>query len=138
MIRPTMSLHLGVALIVAAVDVHAAPADGRESLKRLEAALGSGTCVRDEDCRTIGVGALPCGGPESYRAYSVLDTKPKKLARLAAHHAEERRLWYEKLDLSSTCEVRPDPGARCDRVLAPGRPAAAGRCKLGTIGAGIR
>lgn len=93
---------------------------------RIVQAIGAARCNADSDCRTLGIGSRPCGGPERYLAWSVLDGDAKRLKSLAAMSEAEQRQQNEREGIASTCELRPDPGARCERPASPG----AGRCVL--------
>jgi len=90
-------------------------AAGEAQLQRVQALIGSARCTADAQCRVIGIGDRPCGGPESYLAWSTTQTDAQALEAAARAHADERRRWHEKAGLMSTCEFRPPPAARCDR-----------------------
>lgn len=114
------------------------PADGETLLRRIRAELGDGSCTSDDQCRTWAVGALPCGGPEAYLPWAVDTARPidaERLRQLTARHADQRRRWFEAIGLQSTCEIRPDPGARCERV-ATQIAHSPGRCVLRSSGCG--
>lgn len=98
-------------------------AAGDEQLQRVQALIGSARCTADAQCRVIGIGDRPCGGPEGYRAWSTAQTDPQALEAAVRAHADFRRRWHEKSGLMSTCEVLPVPAARCDLRAEGG-----GRC----------
>ena len=81
----------------------------------IAALIGDAACDADAQCRTIGVGHKPCGGPASYAAWSTLRTDEKKLQAAAALHADAQRNHQLSEGRVSTCEAVPDPGAYCDR-----------------------
>ena len=84
--------------------------------------IGDAKCGSDQQCRVAGIGALSCGGPESYRAWSTASTDAKKLTRLLEAYATERQRFNEAAGLMATCEVKPAPAARCERTgTAPGK-----------------
>jgi len=98
----------------------------------IDALIGDAACESDAQCRTIGIGAKACGGPETYRAWSVARTDAVALEQAAAQHAAERRREIEARGEMSTCSVLPDPGALCvpnGPSLADSRPRA-GTCRL--------
>ncbi|MFT3817080.1 MAG: hypothetical protein QM750_05540 [Rubrivivax sp.] len=104
----------------------AAPAAGATGLAEIEALIGAASCRRDEDCRAIGIGARACGGPEAYRAWSVIDSDERRLTERVQQDAAARRAELERLGMHSTCQVLPRPRVSC-RIAAG---AASGRCVL--------
>jgi hypothetical protein len=115
----------------------APPDDARATLEHITAAIGAARCDSDEQCRTVAIGARPCGGPERWMAWSTGDGDGRTIEALAERYAAERQRWHEKTGLMSTCEIRPDPGARCDRgaglrgrcVLRPAVPGGGGQIR---------
>jgi len=97
-------------------------ADSGALLARIEAARGDAACDSDAQCRTIGVGAKACGGPETWLAWSSKRDDGSRLRALVAEHAAARRAEDRKAGMMSTCSVVQDPGAVCT----------AGRCVLGS------
>ena len=102
------------------------PVEPSPDLTRIVDLIGSAPCSDDNQCRVIGIGTLPCGGPERYLPWSVSVTNDTALRDSAARYAEARRRYNEKSGLFSTCMVLPEPGVRCDRARAD----APGRCVL--------
>lgn len=95
--------------------------------KELEAALaGASACDTPQQCRTVGIGHKPCGGPERYAAYSTRDGKEAAIKLLARQYAEARKRDDVREGRMSTCSVTTDPGATCS----------AGRCVPGPAGNG--
>ena len=79
-----------------------------EMRREIDALIGDAVGESIEDCRYVGLGSKPCGGPWEYVIYSVSSTDSTALAeRLAAYNAFEdemnARYWY-----TSDCSV-PDP-----------------------------
>ncbi|XHS77024.1 hypothetical protein ACFJGW_14970 [Burkholderiaceae bacterium UC74_6] len=102
----------------------------RENLvARIDALIGSAACESDAQCRTIGIGSRPCGGPAGYRPWSTAHADAAALQSAADALTQFDRAEAERLGLRSTCQVIPDPGAVC-------RPAAEGgrRCRLAAPG----
>jgi hypothetical protein len=80
---------------------------------RVDSLVGEPRCASDAQCRTIAVGALACGGPVGYRAWSIVVTDP---ASIQAASEEERRLAAEldrQAGRMSPCLYLADPGAQC-------------------------
>jgi hypothetical protein len=114
------------ALLLACLAVacsHAAPGPS-DTLAQLRALGRDGACTADAQCRTVPVGAKPCGGPEAYQAYSTARISPDKAQALAERYRKERQAENERSGLASDCRMLMDPGARCR----------AGTCQLGTGG----
>lgn len=86
------------------------PAAQRERILGL---VGEARCDADAQCRTLPMGSKPCGGPESYLAWSSQQTPAEPLQTLAAQYAAARRAEAQRLGLLSNCMVVTDPGARC-------------------------
>jgi hypothetical protein len=94
-------------------------------LLAIRAEIGDAACDTDAQCRTVGVGSRPCGGPEAYLAWSSQPSRapaPKtpaagdraeRLQALVAQHREARRLEHERSGVLSDCRFSPDPGAVC-------------------------
>jgi hypothetical protein len=128
-----VSIALLLATLATSACAQLPPEQPSTELARIIDLIGPATCADDNQCRVIGIGALPCGGPERYVPWSVSATAETALRDSAARYAEVRRRHYESIGLSSTCVVQPEPGARCERSRgdAPGRcvlvPAAPGR-----------
>jgi hypothetical protein len=106
----------------------AGPASGIQQIEQL---IGDAACSNASECRVIGVGALACGGPEAYRAWSVTRTDARTLEEAVARDAGIRRKEIERAGMLSTCAVKPVPGVACART--PER-IGAGRCVLTSAG----
>jgi hypothetical protein len=99
-----------------------APAAGQgDTLARIHALVGTPSCTEDSQCRSLALGAQPCGGPEGYLAYSTARTLEPELRALADAYGAQRRAAHAQAGLMSTCRFTPDPGAVCR----------AGACTLG-------
>jgi hypothetical protein len=97
-----------------------------QTLAAIHALIGSARCQDESQCRALGIGANPCGGPEQYVAWSSLATDADALQRLAARYADQRRRLHERTGMSSVCVLLPEPAVRCERRGAD----AEGRCVL--------
>ena len=97
-----------------------------QGLPAITAAIGLAACDTPAQCRSIGIGAKACGGPESYRAWSVKDADERALRAAVAAHAAARTAENLRNDMRSTCALEPDPGASCQ----------AARCVLNPRGLG--
>lgn len=80
---------------------------------QIEREIGEPRCSEDAQCRSLGVGHRPCGGPEQYLAYSTLSAKPERLQKLAEAQRAARRAEHQASGRIGACVVLVDPGARC-------------------------
>ena len=81
--------------------------------ERITAMTDHARCNNMVNCRVIGLGSRPCGGPEEYVAYSIWDTKVDEIESLAA----EYNFLREELGILSgdvgSCDVLPEPAVNC-------------------------
>ncbi|WP_412062911.1 hypothetical protein [Rubrivirga sp. IMCC45206] len=83
----------------------------------LEAAIGTPRASSLAACRVVAVGERACGGPSTFRVYSVETADSTEIERLAARVAEIDRVAIRELGLVSTCELRePRPVLLIDGV----------------------
>lgn len=99
----------------------AAAGEAGDTLARIRALVGTPDCSSDAQCHTLALGARPCGGPESYLAWSSGKTQQAELQALGERYKEERRAANAADGRASTCQYMMDPGAVCR----------AGTCQLG-------
>lgn len=129
--RTLGALAAGLSLAACAGNGGPTPAQAQLRLDRL---IGDAACTRDDDCGTIGIGAMACGGPQAYAAWSKKATDAQALAQAAAEHRAERERQIARSGQQSICMVVADPGARCAMPAAGA--SAAGRCELRAPGSG--
>ena len=89
---------------------------------RIAAMTVDARCNNIVNCRIIGLGSRPCGGPEEYLAYSIWDTKVDEIGSLAAEYNFLREELRSASGQAGSCEVLPEPAincvnARCVKVL---------------------
>lgn len=89
------------------------PADLPGLGQALDQAIGDAACRADADCRTVPLGHRACGGPSSYRAYSLLGGQQARILVLAQAQREAMRAQVEQRGLVSDCRALMDPGAQC-------------------------
>ncbi|MES2757495.1 MAG: hypothetical protein V4693_08990 [Pseudomonadota bacterium] len=89
----------------------AATADGL--MAAIQAAVGDAACDGPQHCRSIAVGAKPCGGPDGFLAWSSKRTDEKTLRSLVEQHAALRKQENLRNEMSSTCEIETNPGVVC-------------------------
>ncbi|MCA0243193.1 MAG: hypothetical protein LCI02_20305 [Proteobacteria bacterium] len=102
------------------------------ALAEIEGLIGAAACRHDADCRVIGIGARACGGPEAYRAWSVIDTDERLLTERVQRDATVRRAEMDRLGVRSTCTMLPQPRVSCvlGASTASATTTAPGRCVL--------
>ncbi len=85
----------------------------QELEKEIDDMIGDAACSGSEDCRFIGFGAKPCGGPWRYLVYSIAVTDSVELAeKVAAYNGLEKRL-NELLGRGSDCGIPTPPTVSC-------------------------
>lgn len=84
-----------------------------ERLRREIAELiGEAPCNNLVNCRVLGLGARPCGGPEEYVAYSTW-VKRDQIQTRALEYNFLREELVSREAVAGTCEMLPEPRAAC-------------------------
>lgn len=83
--------------------------------------IGTPTCSNNAQCRSLPVGAMACGGPQSYLPYSTQTSDANALRALSERSYAETKAELTASGAVSTCMLKADPGAVC----------VAGTCQLG-------
>ena len=102
----------------------------------VEALIGDAACASDAQCRTVGIGAKACGGPQRYLAWSTRSTDAAALERAADRSARAAETAAAAAGILSTCRIITDPGAHCVSQTSANVAASAstgqplGRCEL--------
>jgi hypothetical protein len=89
------------------------------TLARIQGLVGTPSCTSDAQCHSMALGAKPCGGAESYLAWSSASTSEAELRALGDVYKAERQAANK--GRMSDCRALVDPGAVCR----------AGTCQLG-------
>jgi hypothetical protein len=87
--------------------------DTRQLQLRLERLTENKHCEDDQQCKVIGIGARPCGGPEQYLLYSSLHTDEKMLSYTNERFQKLKKQQNDKLGLVSTCQMLLPPSTAC-------------------------
>ena len=66
-----------------------------DTLAQIRALIGTAACTDTSQCRTVGIGARPCGGPQAYLAWSTAHTDGAALAALSEKYRLEREAAIE-------------------------------------------
>jgi len=126
---------LAIAGCAAAVDA-AAPSAAKAEPKsaalhaRVVQLIGEAECDAQAQCRTVGLGAKPCGGAESWLPWSSKVTDARALQEAVQALALARVEENKASDLASDCMRRPDPTVVCRPRASDGRKT----CQLGQGG----
>lgn len=99
------------------------PAPAGDTLAKIRALIGDAACTDSSQCRTLPIGARPCGGPQAYLPWSTARTDGAALAVLAEQFKKEREAALAASGELSDCRFFPDPGAVCR----------AGTCQLNPV-----
>ena len=75
--------------------------------------IGTPYCSGDDDCRSIGTGSKPCGGPWHYLIYSASTVDEEYLQSLVSEHAAFEDYMNMKYGYISTCDVPVPPPLEC-------------------------
>ena len=122
---------LGLGDMASAVDAAAAPASASAGAQaRVDALIGDAGCDIQGQCRVVGIGARPCGGPESWLAWSTKATNPQALQDAVQAQVQARKDDNQRSGLASDCMVRPEPTAVCRPRASDGKKT----CQLGQGG----
>jgi len=81
--------------------------------ERIAALIVDARCNNLVNCRVIGIGSRPCGGPEEFVAYSIWDTKVDEIGSLAAEYDFLREELNAAGDQVGSCVVLPKPAVNC-------------------------
>lgn len=89
----------------------------REQLTKMEAEIdgliGEATCTDAQGCRSIAFGDKPCGGPWSYKIYSVSGVDTLQLAGMVEAYFKFNRVLNERHGWMSDCMVVMPPNIDC-------------------------
>jgi hypothetical protein len=75
--------------------------------------IGTPYCSGEDDCRIIGAGSKPCGGPWMYLIYSAATVDEEHLQGLVSEHASYENYMNMKYGYMSTCDVPIPPILEC-------------------------
>jgi len=75
--------------------------------------VGAARCENIAQCRSIGIGAKPCGGPWDYLIYSILDTETGLLEARVKHYNRLQAEANRRSGAVSPCTIHPLPVLGC-------------------------
>ncbi len=79
-------------------------------LQEIKQLVGTAAADAPAQCRKVGFGHKPCGGPASYLVYSVKDLNEAQLLSKVQLYNQLTQAEHERLGLVSDCAVVPEPG----------------------------
>jgi hypothetical protein len=97
---------------------------------RVQQLIGDAACDNSHQCRTVGIGAKACGGPESWLAWSTKVTDAQALDEAVRALAQARVEENRRSGMASDCAMRPEPPVVCRPRGNDGQSA----CQLGQGG----
>lgn len=71
------------------------------------------TCSGGDNCRVVGMGNLPCGGPSSYVIYSLSNTDEKQLMIKVNEYTELQKAYNLKNNVVGICIALVIPTVDC-------------------------
>lgn len=80
---------------------------------RIDALVGEARCESEADCRYIGLGAKPCGGPWEYLVYSVAQTDSAQLSEKVKEYNAFEAGMNQKYGYVSDCALPAEPVVGC-------------------------
>ncbi len=87
------------------------PQELRQSIDTLIGA--NRQCAVDTDCKLVGLGARPCGGPDEYRVYSNVNGVEGKLLAMVEKYNAMAKKDNESSGRLGICVVAPKPLFSC-------------------------
>ena len=101
--------------LTASVDCRAeSDAEAAAGLReRITVLIDDARCNNLVNCRVIGLGSRPCGGPEEYVAYSIWKTMVDEIGSLAAEYNFLREELGSAGGEAGICVVLPEPAVNC-------------------------
>ena len=86
-----------------------------ETLQQIESLSQDKRCETDEDCASLPIGQLACGGPSDYRVYSTkIDGESQvRLIELSQKSQKLAKQLNERRTMMSICSMLPEPVLSC-------------------------
>lgn len=79
----------------------------------IDAYIGAADCDDEGDCRALGFGDKPCGGPWGYKIFSISATDSVELAGMIQNYNEFNRVLNERYGWMSDCMYVGPPELGC-------------------------
>ena len=81
--------------------------------EQITALIGEARCRNLVNCRLVGLGVRPCGGPEEYVAYSIWNTDREGMGIVVSEYNLLREDLMLETDEVGTCESVTKPDVNC-------------------------
>lgn len=111
------ALAIAVSLLTGCGGSQAAEEDLQPALDALaseiDQMIGTASCDQTDQCRVIGFGHKPCGGPRGYRPYSVVGTDVTLLQATVERFNQLQAELHARLRIASDCALVLQPGVQC-------------------------
>ena len=105
-----------------ATDLQTSDAELATRLAEIKAMIGAAAADHSAQCKVVGVGQKPCGGPAFYLPYSTKDVDEAKLLSQIEAYNQLAKAHNQRSGMMSDCAIVPVP-----QVALVG-----GFCKIGT------
>ena len=104
-----------LSVFVAAQSVEELTAQMDETLQQIETLSQDKRCETDDDCASLPIGHLACGGPSDYRVYStrIDDESQARLSELSQTTQKLAKQLNEQRSMMSICSMVPEPVLSC-------------------------
>lgn len=79
-------------------------------LAEIKAMVGTAAATEPAQCKKVGFGHKPCGGPASYLIYSTQGLDEPLLLQKVSRYNQLMQAEQQRLGLVSDCAVVPEPG----------------------------
>jgi len=84
-------------------------ADPAALLAEIKAMVGTAAATEPAQCKKVGLGHKPCGGPSSYLIYSTAGLDEARLLEKVSLYNQLDQAQQQRLGLVSDCAVVPEP-----------------------------
>lgn len=81
--------------------------------EQLDSLIEDKSCDTQQQCKVVGVGHLPCGGPSIYLVYSTKNAGGKQVQSVANLITEQERKLHQELGTMGICKATPQIQAQC-------------------------
>jgi len=83
---------------------------------KINTLIGEARCDAVDQCRLVELGSRPCGGPDSYKAYSIRNTDVDALLKASGAHVALSKTFNELNNRVSICSVLEKPKLLCKQT----------------------
>lgn len=87
--------------------------DTKQLHQRLLKLTANKSCNQDQQCKIMGIGSKPCGGPEQFLVYSENHTDEKMLTITNDRYSKLKKEQQSRLGVMGICQQLVAPTPRC-------------------------